>query len=92
MFEQVWRNIVVQQGERFETRRNIPFTYRIEGNNIRPLHEDGSEINRLIPQNDFLTVFETPNFRELPLTAFNNTIQGSSYVMAILSDPRILDN
>lgn len=35
-FEEVWKRILACEGEEFRTITNLPFTYKVRGNSLRP--------------------------------------------------------
>ncbi len=83
MFETVWSKIVALRGTEFHTgTRRLPFTYDVVGDVLRPTGK-----NRNIPKSNFESVYQMPR---IPRAGeINQTIQGASYVLAILADPRV---
>ena len=80
--EKVWRNITKFEGEVFHTKRGLPFTYRIDGNEFHP-----SRTQWLITKTDFEKALgyvpcDGPG-------VISRLVQGPSYVWAVLHDPRI---
>ena len=82
-FEVIWKRILQFEGEEFITRgKKISFTYRIEGNSVVPNHT-----NYPLHKSQFIKAY---NFGELNSTAkINKIVRGPSYILAILTDPRI---
>ena len=81
-FEKIWQNIVNCEGQEFRTIREKPFSYRIKGNGIIP-----SRTNQIIPMSDIKKAAEIKNLSGPGM--ITNEVRGSSYLYAILSDPRI---
>ena len=77
----VWERICAQAGEFFKTHRNEWFTYRIEGDELRPSQSDLS-----IPKSDFELAFP---MLPVPPAKLNRFVSGPRYVWAILHDPRV---
>lgn len=83
--EEVWARIVKHKGAEFHTKTALPFTYEIQGNVFRPIRDH--PINRKIPKSDFEKAL-----KHVPCDGpgdMDRSIQGSSYVWAVLHDPRI---
>jgi len=81
-FEEVWRRIVVHEGEIFHTKTGREFTYRIDGEGFYP-----SRTNYRISKSDFRKVYEI-----VPIPGpgvINGMVRGPSYVWAVLHDQRI---
>ncbi len=81
-FYEVWRRIVAYAGESFKTKRQLVFTYEVEGEFFYPSRTD-YQISK--------TNFETA-FKMVPLEGpgpLSNLVRGSSYVWAVLHDERI---
>ena len=87
--EQLWRNILENEGVEFTTKRGLAFTYKVEGGSIRPIRK-GQGINRVIPKTDF-----EKGIKAMPINGpgdIGNLVQGSSYVWALLHDKRIVSD
>lgn len=83
-FETVWKRILENEGQTFNTIRGHEFTYRIHGNSIHVFRE-GNEINQNIGKNNFrnsLTIWPVNG-----PTALN--VRGHSYIWGMLNDKRI---
>jgi hypothetical protein len=81
-FEQVWRRIVASEGKEFRTITNLPFTYELRGNSLRP-----SRTEYDISKADFAKAYAL-----VPLAGprkINNLVRGPAYTWAILHDERI---
>jgi hypothetical protein len=81
-FDEVWNNILLNEGNIFHTIRGLEFMYRINNDILIPSR---TEYN--IPKNDIRRAYYM-----LPLSGpgeINETIRGPSYVWAILNDDRI---
>lgn len=81
-FDEVWNNILFNEGNIFHTIKGLEFTYRINNNILIPSRTDHN-----IPRSDIRKAYHM-----LPLGGpgeINHTIQGPSYVWAILNDARI---
>jgi hypothetical protein len=74
--QRVWTRIVSNQGAEFHTARQLPFTYAIEVNALRP-YRNGLKINRLAPRSDIDKAID-----RCPLTATTD-VQGSAVYVAI---------
>jgi len=91
-FEEVWNRIIALQGQTFHTIRGLPFTYKIEGKLVWIVRE-----NRTIPlalhKNNFAGSYQTLALHRIDgpgaLQEMRPTAFGTSYVWAILTDPRI---
>lgn len=81
-FRGVWARIVAHSGETFYTVRELPFTYRVDGNQVVPSRTDYP-----LHMGDFRKACEAgpaPGPGSLP-----KGVMGASYVWAILSDHRV---
>ena len=80
-FDEVWDRIRRHAGETFTLVRGQQFTYEVTGNNVLPAGRQ-----RLLHKSNF-----TRAHSRMPLRATTDIkdVQGSSYVFAILTDPRI---
>ena len=78
----VWGRISSRQGERFETVSGKPFTYRVSGNTLVTDRTDF-----VLSASDFARALDL-----VPISgpgAISSLVRGSSYIWAILHDPRI---
>jgi hypothetical protein len=74
---------VAHAGKTFWTMKARPFTYEVEGDNVKPVGK-----NRSIPRNDLQDAFD-----KYPISGpgvINRTHQGPAYVWGILHDQRII--
>ncbi|HPY98623.1 MAG: hypothetical protein BWX78_00999 [Firmicutes bacterium ADurb.Bin099] len=81
-FQKIWENIKTHEGEVFKTKRNLPFTYTVEGNYVIPSRTDYP-----LHKTQFVKALEVDN-----LTGpgkINKIVRGPAYVYGILKDPRI---
>jgi hypothetical protein len=81
-FDQIWQRIVAVAGQQFKTASGLLFTFDVKGNVLRP-----SRTKYNLPRSDFEKASQL-----LPFTTrskLNRAIRGPSYVIAILSDPRV---
>jgi hypothetical protein len=80
-FEVVWARIEASQGQTFRQLRGGEFTYEVESGCVAP-----DRTNRLIPRAHFERAWEmAPLENTVPL----QSLQGPSYLFAILMDSRI---
>ena len=85
-FENIWGKIVSMQGEKFFTVRGIPFTYKVIGNDLYPEHiASGHPTKSGFEKAYRLGKIDRPS--QLSMLG----IMGSSYVYAIMTDPRIIE-
>ena len=82
-FDIIWSAIVAHEGETFQTTRNLEFTYTVKGNGIISSRATTAFLSKENIENAYL------NIDVYTSTQFNQKIIGSSYVRAILRDPRI---
>ncbi|MCL4553907.1 MAG: virion tegument protein [Actinobacteria bacterium] len=78
----VWSRISSLQGERFETVSGKPFTYTVSGNSLVTDRTDF-----VLSAADFAKALEL-----VPISGpgeISSLVRGSSYIWAILHDPRI---
>ena len=82
MFEDIWNQIIENEGETFTQIRGQTFTYEIVGNAIKP-----STTNQFITKGTFQKAVDL-----LPVqnTSSLQHLRGPSYLFAILTDDRIL--
>lgn len=83
-FDEIWRRIEANQGEKFFTIGRLDFTYKIVGNGRYLVT---SRTRYKIPKSDFEKAFSMvpiPN-----TTIINKIVRGPSYIWAILHDPKI---
>ncbi len=81
-FNKIWENICKHQGEEFNTKKGLPFTYTINDNFLTP-DRTGFPLNK----EEFRTAFQFPNLKGPG--QISNSVMGSSYVYAVLTDKRI---
>ena len=81
----VWRRIEGHQGDEFHTAKGLPLIYKVEGSGIW-FFRDGKRINRKLTR----TQVEVAISR-CPLTSTTELkdLMDSSYLFALLRDPRI---
>jgi hypothetical protein len=87
-FNDVWNNIVMNEGNIFRTITDLPFTYRMGNECLIPIRNDVPVRQSLTKQN-FERAFELLPFNSP--SAINNIIRGPAYVYALLHDPRIME-
>ena len=81
-FDSVWSLVVSLQGEQFETKTGLPFTYEVRGNS---LYTSRTRFN--IARSEFKRAIELgPLDGPRPI---HKLVRGPSYVWAILHDPRV---
>lgn len=81
-FEEIWKRIVAHAGAPFETKRRLPFTFRVQGDAVVP-----SRTDYVLHRSDFETAHGmTPC--QGP-AALGDRVRGPSYIWAILHDPRV---
>ena len=80
-FEALWGRVVAHTGEFFKTDAGTWFTYRIEGDELRP-----SQSDLRILKSDFELAFP---MLPVPPAKLNRFVTGPRYVWAILHDPRV---
>lgn len=76
-FEQIWALILLNEGQVFQTKQGILFTYQVIGNTI---HITDREPHNLSKKNFFkaITLYNPNDLKEM-----NNSVRGSSYVWGI---------
>lgn len=79
---EVWSNIVKNEGETFRQLKGKPFTYTVVANSINL-----STTNRNISKK---TIEQAMEFLPLDSTAPLQHLQGPSYLYGILTDKRII--
>lgn len=82
-FEDIWQNIASLQGETFFTVKGKPFTYKVKGNKLYPIH-----ISSSVRKKDFQKAFDL-GYLKSPSQLSDEHIIGASYVYAILTDERV---
>ena len=82
-FEQVWENIMKHEGEEFQTKTGLPFSYAIEKNAVVP-DRTGYRLSRV----NFEKALSVIDQVDGP-GAISDLVRGSAYVYAILKDARI---
>ena len=80
--DRIWTNISNHQGEELNTVRGRTCSYKIAGNQIVLLNT-----NRNIPRSNIEQALAVINPTVSKLEAMN--LQGPSYILAIINDPRI---
>jgi hypothetical protein len=80
--DQIWTNILKHEGEQFYTITGRPCSYKISGNQIVLLNT-----NRNIPRSNIERALAVVNPTVSKFESMN--LQGPSYIMAIITDPRI---
>jgi len=78
----IWQAITKHAGEEFRTVTGLSFTYEVNGGHVRP-----SRTNWNIARSDFEKVIDRMPVESV--TDISNLVRGSSYILAILRDPRI---
>jgi len=81
-FDTIWQRIVECAGQQFSTATGLKFSYKVKGQTLRP---DRARYNLARSQ------FEK-TWKLLPSanrSQLNRAVRGPSYVIAILSDPRV---
>lgn len=81
-FDEIWARMISHQGEKFFTRRGLPFTYEISGRSFLQ-----SRTSWPIRQRDFEVAYELVPI--LGPGSINRIVQGPAYVWAVLHDDRI---
>lgn len=81
-YDRIWANIVKHAGEQFYTVKGRPCSYKISGNQIILLNT-----TRNIPRSNIERALDVVNPTVSQFERMN--LQGPSYIMAIISDPRI---
>lgn len=82
-FEKVWQSILAHAGDTFAIANGETFTYTAFPNYIIC----SRALTRNLSRKNFEKAYNT--LGKVTPTEFNRTIQGSSYVKAILTDARI---
>ncbi len=81
-FEDIWRRIVVHQGELFHTKTGLEFTYEVEREAFYP-----SRTNYRISRADFRTAYQMVPIDGPGVIRWK--VRGPSYIWAVLHDRRI---
>lgn len=82
----LWNRIISLEGQTFQTKTGLPFTFRMGPGHIVPIR-DGRQLDRKISQGDFVKALEL-----MPLHGpgeISDVVQGAAYVYAILTDRRV---
>lgn len=96
-FQATWNNIISAQGSQFLTKTGLSFTYKLN-NNTAWIYRDNHRINQSIAISNFEQVYKlmqsvqniTPgNINKYAIAANQSQVRGTSYVWAILNNPRI---
>jgi hypothetical protein len=88
--ERVWKRILSHQGEEFQTKTGIPFTYSVDGENgIWFNGRDGKRINMRLWRGDIKKAIK--KYREGPLKKVTDLkdMRDPSYLYGLLTDERI---
>ena len=81
-FAEIWKLILANQGKKFHTITNFEFEYRIKGNSFF-LSQTKFRISRSNFEKAYkLVPIDGPD-------AISKLVRGSSYIWAVLHDPRI---
>ena len=80
-FSTVWSRIEAETGKTFRQIRGGEFTYRIQSGQLIP-----DRTNRIIPRSDFEKAFKLVPLKS---TVSVQSLQGPSYIYAVLMDQRI---
>jgi len=78
----IWQRIQERAGEEFRTVTGLSFTYEVNGGHVKT-----SRTNWNIARSDFEKVVDRMPVESV--TDVSNLVRGSSYILAILRDPRI---
>ncbi len=81
LFEPAWKRICEHEGAFFKTEGGRWFTYRVDGDALRPSHSDVR-----IPRSDLEIAFP---MLPVPAAKLNKHVRGPAFVWAVLHDPRI---
>lgn len=81
-FDDVWNLILSLEGEQFQTKTGLPFTYEVRGNIAY-----SSRAQYPISRSDFERVVEIGPFDGPGPICY--LVRGPAYVWAILHDPRV---
>lgn len=81
-FDAVWDRILRCEGEEFATVRKVRFTYRIIGGAVVPEHTGFP-----LAKSEFIKAYSMGELKNPG--QISKKVMGSSYVYAILTDPRI---
>jgi hypothetical protein len=82
LFTEIWKRIIACEGEEFRTITNLPFTYEVRGDYLRPSR---TEYN--ISKSEVAKAYSL-----VPLSGpgdISKLVRGPSYIYAILDDERI---
>ena len=88
MFETVWQRIRACEGREFHTKKGEPFRYELRSQEVLRVIRN-VEIERNLTKSNFARAFD--QFMEGSITGPSglDSVQGPSYVWAILQDERI---
>lgn len=81
-FDQVWRRVQEFEGQEFQTATGLTFSYSIKGNVLRP-----SRTRYNLSRSGFEKVWQL--LPSATRSRLNKVVRGPSYVIAVLTDPRI---
>lgn len=83
-FDAIWQRIVDAAGQQFKTASGLAFTFELKGNVLRTSR---TEYN--LSRKQFEKAWEL--LPSATRSELNGLIRGPSYVIAILTDPRVQD-
>jgi len=81
-FETIWKRIVGHQSEKFYTKRELEFTYKVMGKGFYP-----SRTNYRLSKSNFEKAYQM-----VPITGpgkINWIVRGPAYIWAVLHDTRV---
>ena len=83
--DDVWERIKEHQGQKFRTVRGLPFKYKVEGNGVR-FSRHGRRIHQILSRTEIEKALARAPLKH-PVEI--KDLRDSSYLFALLSDPRI---
>lgn len=98
-FATIWNRICALQGQPFRTKRGLPFTYKVGSENTVWVYRGGRRINQSLIMSNFSQVYSMMQggpisgpglINQLAIARGESQVRGTSYVWAILYDPRVL--
>lgn len=98
-FATVWGRVCQLQGQRFRTKRGLPFTYSVRLGTAVWVERDGKRINQALVKSNFDQVrrymqegliHNIADINRIAKKRGENQVRGSSYVWAILDDGRVV--
>lgn len=81
-FDTVWRRIVECAGQEFSTATGLEFSYEVKGQTLRP-----NRTRYNLSRSEFEKAWGL--LPSATRSQLNRAVRGPSYVIAILSDPRV---